>query len=312
MDNSKAQVVQQLVKEALESLSPERLTDFLNFACRFQRMAVFNTRMIYIQRPGATAIASEYEWKREGRHVLPDAVPIIILWPFSPIKFVYELADTGPPIEREDIGDPFAVEGTLENKNIIKTISANINKEKSFEIVIEPRRQGFAYAGSASAHGHIPNLSLQDVFSDQGKGLNDFSHGNCRSSPQTSSAKFPKYRITINDRLNEKEKLVTLAHELGHIFCGHLGKCRSSISNENSGWPDRRGLGVNEREIEAEAVTYLVSKRAGLHPESAKYLHGYAKEADLSLVNMDLIISAAGKIERLAKLNHGSISFEEK
>jgi hypothetical protein len=39
------------------------------------------------QRPGARVIASEFEWQTVGRCVLPDAVPIIILWPFSPIHF---------------------------------------------------------------------------------------------------------------------------------------------------------------------------------------------------------------------------------
>jgi hypothetical protein len=56
--------------------------------------------MAYIQRPGARVIATEYEWKSEKRFVKPDAAPIIILWPFSPIRFVYELEDTGPEIDR--------------------------------------------------------------------------------------------------------------------------------------------------------------------------------------------------------------------
>jgi hypothetical protein len=60
---------------------------------------------IAYQRPGARVIASEFEWQTVGRCVLPDAVPIIILWPFSPIRFVYQLQDTGPPIDRESIND---------------------------------------------------------------------------------------------------------------------------------------------------------------------------------------------------------------
>jgi hypothetical protein len=63
------------------------------------------------QRPGARVIASEFEWQTVGRCVLPDAVPIIILWPFSPIRFVYQLQDTGPPIDRESINDFFAAKG---------------------------------------------------------------------------------------------------------------------------------------------------------------------------------------------------------
>jgi hypothetical protein len=78
--------------------------------------AEHNAQMAYIQRPGARVIASEFEWKREGRSVQPDAIPIIILWPRSPIRFVYELEDTGPPIDRAEVNDPFAVVGQLHPK----------------------------------------------------------------------------------------------------------------------------------------------------------------------------------------------------
>jgi hypothetical protein len=92
--------VRQLIKQALETPTLDGLAHFLNFTTTFRRLAVWNARMAYIQRPGARIIASEYEWQAIGRHVQPDAVPIIILWPFSPIRFVYEVEDTGPPIDR--------------------------------------------------------------------------------------------------------------------------------------------------------------------------------------------------------------------
>jgi hypothetical protein len=56
--------------------------------------------MAYIQRPGASIIASKYEWETVKREVKADAIPIIVLWPRSPIRFVYELADTSPEIDR--------------------------------------------------------------------------------------------------------------------------------------------------------------------------------------------------------------------
>jgi hypothetical protein len=41
--------------------------------------------------------------------------------------------------------------------------------------------------------------------------------------------------------------------------------CKShGDSEEESGWPDRRSLGKNEKELEAEAVAYLVASRAEL------------------------------------------------
>lgn len=69
----------------------------------------------------------------------------------------------------------------------------------------------------------------------------------------------------MNDRLNASERFVTLAHELGHIFCGHLGECRlKSDTEDESGWRDRRSLGIHEREVEAAAIAFLVASRAGL------------------------------------------------
>ena len=60
----------------------------------------------------------------------------------------------------------------------------------------------------------------------------------------------------MNERLADPERFVTIAHELAHIFCGHLGGSVShgSKGQDESGWPDRRGLGKHEREIEAEAT----------------------------------------------------------
>jgi hypothetical protein len=130
--------VRQLVKHALESPTPEEFAGFFDFAKSFRRLAVWNARMAYIQRPGARIIASEYEWTKVGRHVQPDAVPIIILWPFSPIRYVYELADTGPLIDREAIKDPFSATGEFGPAALTK-LDANLKKQKSFRVTIEPR-----------------------------------------------------------------------------------------------------------------------------------------------------------------------------
>jgi hypothetical protein len=114
--------------------------------------------MAYIQRPGARVIASEYEWSLVGRYVMPDAVPIIILWPFSPIRFVYELADTGPEIDREAFQDPFAVKGELKKGTLAK-LEAELKKQKKFKITIEIRRQGYDSAGSAAPQLIFPQAS---------------------------------------------------------------------------------------------------------------------------------------------------------
>ena len=114
--------------------------------------------------------------------------------------------------------------------------------------------------------------------------------------------------MTFNDRLAPQERYVTVVHELGHVFLGHLGGCDSETSDDDeSGWPNRTWLGKNEKEIEAEAVAYLVASRAGVVPASAQYLKEYAKRADMTKVNLDLIVRAAAQIERMAKIRYGSM-----
>jgi IrrE N-terminal-like domain len=296
--------IRQLIKQALENPTPEGLERFLEFATRFRRLAVWNARMAYIQRPGARAIASEFEWVRAGREVLPDAVPIIILWPFSPIRVVYELADTGPPIDREQFNDPFAVKGQLRAGALSQLIS-NLKKEKTFKVVVELRRQGFDRAGSAARTASPSSPGA-------GTPIGTFARENSKTTGGGQEVG-PSYRIVINDALAAKEQFVTLTHELGHIFCGHLGGCKAPGREEDeSGWPDRCSLGTHEKEIEAEAVAYVVSGRAGLIPRSAEYLRIHAQRADMGRVSEDLIVRAASRIERLAKIHYGKMLFRLK
>jgi hypothetical protein len=306
------QQVRQLIKQALETPTIEQFTDFFDFSNRFRRLAVWNARMAYIQRPGAKAIASEAEWQSIGRDVLQDAVPIIILWPFSPIRYVYELADTGPLIERNKIGDPFATTGTFEPK-VLKTLIAQLAKQKTFTVTIEYRRQGFLLAGSVARQGSLPGIASANMSVSEQSGIGEFSRKNAVTYYAVGDVPIPVYRVALNDRLTESERFVTLAHELGHIFCGHAGACLSGSGREDeeTGWPDRRSLGKSEREIEAEAVAYIVAARAGLVTASAAYLRRYVKDVDMSNVNTDLIVRAATRIERLAKVHYGTMTFKK-
>jgi antirestriction protein ArdC len=102
-----------------------------------------------------------------------------------------------------------------------------------------------------------------------------------------------------------------MAHELGHIFCGHLGGCTTrATSDEESSWPNRTWLGKHEKEVEAEAAAYLVASRAGLVAASAEYLSVHASRADIAAIDIDLIVRAAARVERLAKIHHGSMIFK--
>lgn len=78
-------------------------------------------------------------------------------------------------------------------------------------------------------------------------------------------------RIVIDSRLNDAQKASTIAHELGHVHCGHLERDYSEY---------RRHRG--QMETEAEMTAYLVNRNRGMSREqvdafSPGYIAGWSK-----------------------------------
>jgi hypothetical protein len=100
--------------------------------------------------------------------------------------------------------------------------------------------------------------------------------------------------ITLNSNHPNETNYGTLTHELGHLYCGHVG------SPNLKWWPDRRRLDRNACEFEAESVSYLVCGRAGLDTAAAEYLHGYLyANAEVPKISLDIVFKAAKRIEAM-------------
>jgi hypothetical protein len=61
------------------------------------------------------------------------------------------------------------------------------------------------------------------------------------------------------------------AHELAHIFWGHLGLTTQGF------WTDRHDTRHDAREIEAEVTAFFVTERMNLDIGSVSYLAGYTQ-----------------------------------
>jgi hypothetical protein len=73
--------------------------------------------------------------------------------------------------------------------------------------------------------------------------------------------------------------------------CGHVGRDRKGR------WPDRSGLPPPLREMEAEAVAWLVCQRNGVSARSKTYLRSLIGQVDLAEVSMYAIFEAANRVE---------------
>jgi len=257
-----AAAVDRLFKDALESQGATAFTEFIDYARRLSNLSVYNAMLVRLQRPGAAAVATEKRWNGVGRTVRAGAIPIVVLRPFGPVSFLYEVGDTeGKPLPGEH-ANPFVAHGDLDEVEWARVLK--LHREKN-NVRIEERNFGALLAGNARNLQAMPALL-----------------------PELSK---PEWLIQLNVNHSIPTRFATLAHELGHIFCGHCGP------HNRGAWPDRSKLPLGVRETEAEAVAYLVCARRELQVASQEYLSELIADVDLRQVSLYAIFEAANRIE---------------
>lgn len=119
--------------------------DLLDFVSRLRNFAPFNAMLLQVQKPGLTYAASAWDWKtRFNRTVKEGARPLVILWPFSPVAFVYDVLDTeGDPLP-EDLAETFHATGPMTQE----TMSRYIKRLNSRGTHVKLIAYGDAKAGS--------------------------------------------------------------------------------------------------------------------------------------------------------------------
>lgn len=263
---------------ALTAPTPEAIMSFASFADRMKGFGPFNVQMIYAQRPGAGRVATRREWASRGRTVRPGAIPIIVLRPMGPIGYVFEELDTDPPVERDPANDAFAASGAFAPdrlKDLIAALAKPTKRHLSVTVTMKPTGANLAgwIAGRPLAPEAIPLVK--------------------------KAKERPTWHVSINERLTPAEQFVTLLHELGHLFCGHLGAFTdNNLSAEEFGWPDRRDLPHAAQEIEAELVAWWLANREGLTTGSPQYLRPYLEKAGpaVAAVDLDRVTRAVARI----------------
>ena len=261
----------------------EEYKRFLDFVGRFPQYSPYNAALLHVQNPRVSFTATRRQWLgRFDRAVEPGARPYVILQPFGPVLFVYDLSDTEPLSEEAEelpkkVTDPFAVEGTLSEDTWARMLQHCREKEKVAILRNENlhRRHG----------GRVEKMPIQD---------RPKTSGNCLSDDCL-------YRVLLNKNLGIEEQYGALAHELGHLFCGHLG------ASSGAWWDGHAGAEKSQKEIEAESAAYLACRRAGLHSLSERYLHWYVEGAGRSSkdllppVRLRAVLEAAGYIESMGE-----------
>lgn len=213
--------------------------DLLDFVVRLRNFAPFNGMLLQVQKPGMSYAASARDWReRFKRYPKEGARPLLILWPFGPVAFVYDVLDTEGKDLPEDVASFFA-QGPIDKKRIF-----------SFVPLVEKKNIEWRWidAGDQKAG------SIRVIY----------------------RAKYKKettlYSMQINRNHTPAVQFSTLAHELGHLHLGHLGPDKALKV------PKRPRMDHAQRELEAESVAFLVCGRNGVASKSETYLTNYVTE----------------------------------
>ncbi len=281
--------LRELMGVALTTPTPAAILEFSAFASRLHRLGPYNVLMVYTQRPGARAVASRSDWAAARQTVRPDAIPILILRPGGPIMQVFELEDTLPQRDKDPRQDAFAAIGTFRAETLEATITRlSSSTKRKLKVDVDFVEMGSGYAGWVSEQPVLP-LSSTDALHGE-RNLKALKKGEIKGH----------WRVMLNRRLKPAEQFATLLHELGHLFCGHVGAFdEGNPLADEYGWPDRRSLPLLAKEVEAELVAWHLCQRWGLVTGSAVYLRPLMERApeDMSHVDLDRVIRAIAKVE---------------
>ena len=257
-------LLDQLLSESRLYTQSKAYKGLLDFVVRLRNFAPFNAMLLQVQKPGLSYAASARDWReRFGRTPKENARPLLILWPFGPVALVYDVMDTEGKSLPEDVASFFA-HGPIDEKRLASFMPM-MNKKKIEWYWVDA---GDQKAGSIRGIKHA-----------------------------TKDNEVTQYRMYINRNHSPAVQFNTLAHELGHMYLGHLG------SNKTLNVPQRPQMNHAQQELEAESVAYLVCARNGVTSKSETYLADYvAYNTTVDEIDLYQIMRAAGKVETLLGL----------
>lgn len=251
------------IKTALEEIDTGLATintnedwiHFLSFQAQFYNYSFGNAMLIYIQRPDATYVKGYKAWNQIGRHVVKGAKGIGIICPcIRKIEVIKEPLDTNVYNDKE--------------------------AEKEIKKVISGFRMGYVYdlSDTAGDDSQLPVLVTGLLSStDEEKALyeslisyvsKEYCVQECDCGSSKGSYNLETHVISINNKIEYRQKIKTLLHEYSHALDFKMH-------------PDD-DIPRNKRELIAESTAFVVCLRLGVDTSSYSfsYLKSWLKEPD--------------------------------
>jgi len=281
--DSMSGALDELIMLARQYRQSKKYHDLIRFVANFRLYSAFNAMMVHIQMPGAVYVLPAKRWFKEYHRLpVPDAQPLIMLQPMSPIMFGYDVSQTAGRALPEGFDNPFKVSGLLKKGDFEMTI-ANA-KHDGVRVILKS-------LGSLLG-GYVRDPT--SLYYCTGFG---FALDLDRPTMLVDGLQVPVIAdITLNATLPYETNYATLTHELAHLYCGHIG------TPNPRWWRDRTNLDGNVKEFEAESVSYLVCQRAGIETSAVAYLNTYlGANEEVPNISLDTVFKVAQRIEAMRR-----------
>jgi hypothetical protein len=248
-------LLDQLIAATRLYSTADAVKELLAFTARLRAFAPYNAMLLHIQKPGLTYAATAWDWaERFGRRPKEGARPLVVLRTMGPVDFVFDVLDT----EGRDLPPAAFVFPTL----------GNLSEARLAEMKRPAAKEGIEIIALSSG---------------------DSQAGWIRAVRAASFTEKGTYRVALNASHDVPTRFVTLAHELAHLFLGHLGQ------DPKRNVPDRRHRSHAHREVEAEMTAWLVAQRSGVKPRSESYLAGY--QGAIPDIDLYAVMRSANAVE---------------
>jgi len=245
--------------------------ELMQFMARFPNYSTFNGLLLYLQNSSATYVATARTWaQKHNRHPVGDAKPLVILAPMAPILFLFDIQDTeGAPVPSSLLRPR-----EIDDQQLGKFYTTTLH--------------------NAALHG--VSVHETDVAGVEIDAVSRITPALRKKYQDLNLPKDTSYLIFIDKSLPLGSRYASLTHELGHIFCSHLGIDRYAW------WPERGDLNIRGETLEAGSVAFLVCRRSGLEADSEHFLLQLSQTyQEILPLSLNAVIQAASYIEDMGK-----------
>jgi hypothetical protein len=274
--------IDRLFRDVSKYVRGEEFMRKLEFYTHFPNIGAYNAALVGEQRPGARFVLTARKWEEKyKRKIKADARPVIILIPFYPVEFLFDVVDTEPINPNAHSNDNDVIE------DIINSHLAECKQDTNFykgKLELNLPKHGISYKRNYVTGSEVQAEVRVDDTQKISVSINKDNRVEWKSV----------FSVRVDKNAEGATELALIFHELAHIFCHHI----------NHWWFKPRHCEEKVKEFEAEVVSYLVCARLGINYNPTKYLAEYiGKDLLIPDISLECVFHAVDMIEQAATEN---------